>query len=55
MFSILQGVYFLETYDELSELVAFGRKLRYFTDHNGSKRGPHENEFLSIFKFRNEC
>ena len=32
---------FLEKYDELFELVAFGQKLRYFTDQNG----PHENEF----------
>ena len=45
MFSILQGVYFLEKYDELSEIVAFGQKLRYVTDQNGLKRGPHENEF----------
>ena len=27
-----QGVYFLEKYDELSKLVAFGEKSRYFTD-----------------------
>ena len=40
-----QDVYFLEKYDELSELVAFGPKLRYFTDQNGAKAGPHENEF----------
>ena len=26
-----QGVYFLEKYDELSESVVFGQKLRYFT------------------------
>ena len=39
-----QGVYFLEKY-ELSESVAFGQKLRYFTDRNGSKGGLHENEF----------
>ena len=24
-------------YDEMSESVAFGQKLRYFTDQNGSK------------------
>ena len=29
--------YFLEKYDELSESVAFGQKLRYFTDQNGPK------------------
>ena len=40
-----QRVSFLEKYDELSELVAFGQKLRYFTDQNGPKGGPHENEF----------
>ena len=39
-----QGVYFLEKY-ELSESVAVGQKLRYFTDRNGSKGGLHENEF----------
>ena len=27
--------------------------MRYLTDQNGPK--AHENEFLSIFKFRNEC
>ena len=40
-----QDVYFLEKYDELSELVAFGPKLRYFTDQNGAKGGPHKNDF----------
>ena len=30
-----QVVYFLEKYDDLSESVAFGQKLRYFTDHRG--------------------
>ena len=29
---VTSGVYFLEKYDELSESVAFGQKLRYFTD-----------------------
>ena len=36
---------FLEKYDELSEWVNSGQKLRYFTDQNGPKEGPHENEF----------
>ena len=40
-----QGVYFLEKYDELSELVAFCEKMKYFTDQNGPKGGPIENEF----------
>ena len=40
-----QDVYFLEKYDQLPELVAFGQKLRYFTDQNWLKGGPHENEF----------
>ena len=26
-------------------MVAFGPKLRYFTDQNGPKEGLHENEF----------
>ena len=43
-FLYLQGVYFLEKYDELSGLVAFGQKLRYFTDQNGLKH-EHEDEF----------
>ena len=30
-----QVVYFLEKYDDLSESVAFGQKLRYYTDHKG--------------------
>ena len=29
----------------MSESVAFGKKLRYFTDQNGPKGGPHENKF----------
>ena len=33
----IQGVYFLEKYDEQSKSVAFGEKLRYFTDQNGTK------------------
>ena len=41
----LQGVYFLEKYNELSELVAFGQRFGYFTDQNGTNGGPHENEF----------
>ena len=40
-----QGVCFLEKYDELSESVAFGEKLWYFTEQNGPKGGPHENEY----------
>ena len=35
----------LEKYDELSESVAFGQKLRYFTDQNGPNEGQYENEF----------
>ena len=35
-----QGVYFLEKYDEMDFA-----KLRYFTDQNGPKGRPHENEF----------
>ena len=31
--------------DELSESVALGQKLRYFTDQLEPKGGPHENEF----------
>ena len=31
--------------NELSESVVFSQKLRYFTDQNGPKVGPHENEF----------
>ena len=38
-------IFFLEKCDELSESVAFGQNLRYFTDQNGSKGRPHENEF----------
>ena len=40
-----QRVSFLEKYDELYELVAFGQKLRYFPEQNGPKGGPYENEF----------
>ena len=38
-------VYFLERYEEISESVTFGQKLRYFTDQNGPKGAPHEKEF----------
>ena len=34
-------MYFLEKYDELSQLVAFGQKFRWFADQNGSEGGPH--------------
>ena len=44
-FLLPQGVYFLEKHGELSELVAFAQKLRYFTDQNGPKAGTHENRF----------
>ena len=44
-FQLPQGVYFLEKYGELSEFVVFGQKLRYFTDQNWPKGGPHGNEF----------
>ena len=40
-----QAAYFLEKYDQLSESVAFGQKLRHFTDQNRPKGGTHENEF----------
>ena len=33
-------------------MVALGQKSRYFIDLNGPNDGPHEKEFLSIFKFR---
>ena len=49
-----QGIYFLGKHDELSESVAFGQKLRYFTDQNEPKLGLHKGKFLTIFKFRNE-
>ena len=39
-FQQLQDVYFLERCDKLSESVAFGQKLRYFTDQN-RPRGDH--------------
>ena len=35
----IQGVYTVERYDELSQSVASGQKLRYFTDQNGPKGG----------------
>ena len=43
-------------YGELPKLLAFDQKLRYFTDQNGPKRGPHGNEFWNsemntTFKF----
>ena len=52
------GVYFLEMYDELSKSVAFGQKLKYFTNQNrprveeGGEGGwaPHENEILLFSK-----
>ena len=37
-----QAVLFLEKYDELSNSIAFGQKVRYFSDQNGDE---HENEF----------
>ena len=37
IFSNLRVSSFLEKYDELFETVAFGKKLRYFTDQDGSK------------------
>ena len=51
-FQQLQDAYYLEKYDELSELVAFGQKLRYFTDENGP-RGYHVKmnfEYFQILK-----
>ena len=48
-FLVTSGCLLSKKYDELSESVAFGQKLRYFTDQNGPRggegRGPHENEF----------
>ena len=44
-FLITLVVYFLEEYGELSKSVDFGQKLSYFTDQNGPKGEPHENEF----------
>ena len=41
-FQSSQAVLFLEKYDELSNPMNFGQKLRYFTDQNGHE---HENEF----------
>ena len=41
-FQSSQAVLFLEKYGELSNSMAFGQKLRYFTDQNGDE---HENEF----------
>ena len=38
-------MYFLGKYNELSELVALNKKIRYFTEENGRKEGPHKNEF----------
>ena len=35
---VTQGIYFLEKYDGLSELVAFGHKSIYFTGQNGPKK-----------------
>ena len=39
-------------YDKLSKSVAFGQKLRYFTDQNQPRGEPHEN---GLWEFRNEC
>ena len=49
------SVYFLDKYDELSELSK--NTARYFiTQQNGPEGGDHmKMNFLSIFKFRNEC
>ena len=30
-------------------------KSKYFTDQNRQKWRPHENDFLTIFKYKNEC
>ena len=37
IFSNLRVSTFWKKYDELSKSVAFGKKLRYFTDQNGPK------------------
>ena len=39
------GIYYLEKYDELSELGAFGQKLRHFTNQNEPKKRTNENNF----------
>ena len=41
IFSNLKVFTSQKKYDELSEMVAFGQKLRYFTDQNG----PNEMNF----------
>ena len=41
----------LEKYDELSESLAFGQKLRHFTDQNGAMVGQHGIEFW-VFSFQ---
>ena len=46
-----QGVYFLEKCDDLSESVAFGQELRYFTDQNGQK-GDHMKIDLEYFQIQ---
>ena len=38
-------MYLVEKYDGLSESLAFGQKLRYFTDKHGPKGGPHKMNF----------
>ena len=44
-FLVTSGCLLSRKYDELSESVVSGQKLRYFTDRNEPKGEPHENEF----------
>ena len=55
-FLVTSGVYFLKKYDELSESVAFGQKLRYFTAVRGilqtrmDERGDHMKMNFEYFQ-----
>ena len=44
-------MYYAERYYELSESVAFGQKLRYFTDQNGSM-GDHMKMNFEYFQIQ---
>ena len=50
-FQEFRDVYFLEKYDELSESVAFAKKMRYFTDQNGP-RGKHVKMNFEYFQIQ---
>ena len=54
----IQAVIIMKVLDE--NLFLENHLQRYFTDQNGPKGGPHENEQydyfqMSIFKLRNKC